>query len=293
MAPPSLTKADSDMTEIVDGGVSGSLVALEGTNFAANGHVFLSDVPSNIVSCPSPYTTVSAKSDGCGGTTTTAGCFVGFNAHEAKSRHVVPIGKLKGIRFMSIFRFKVWWTTHWVGSNGSDLENETQIVILDKSSDGGALNDSGRPYVLLLPLIEGPFRASLQAGQDDDIDICVESGSTKVAGDSFRSALYIHAGDDPYNLVKEAIKVARIHLGTFKLLKEKTPPGIVDKFGWCTWDAFYLSVHPQGVWEGVNGLVKGGCPPGLVLIDDGWQSISHDDDPVAEEGVNRTSAGEY
>ncbi|KAI8533658.1 hypothetical protein RHMOL_Rhmol10G0026300 [Rhododendron molle] len=292
MAPPSLTKADSDMTEIVDGGVCGSRVALEGTNFAANGHVFLSDVPSNIVSFPSPYATVSAKSACCSGTTTTAGCFVGFNAHEPKSRHVAPIGKLKGIRFMSIFRFKVWWTTHWVGSNGSDLENETQIVILDKSSDGGALDDSGRPYVLLLPLIEGRFRGSLQAGQDNNVDICVESGSTKVAGDSFRSALYIHAGDDPYNLVKEAIKVARIHLGTFKILKEKTPPGIVDKFGWCTWDAFYLTVQPQGVWEGVNGLVKGGCPPGLVLIDDGWQSISHDDDPVSEEGVNRTSAGE-
>lgn len=93
------------------------------------------------------------------------------------------------------------------------------------------------------------------------------------------------AGDDPYSLVKDAIKVARIHLGTFKLLEEKTPPGIVDKFGWCTWDAFYLTVHPQGVWEGVKGLVDGGCPPGLVLIDDGWQSICHDDDPITSEGM--------
>lgn len=93
------------------------------------------------------------------------------------------------------------------------------------------------------------------------------------------------AGDDPYSLVKDAIKVARIHLATFKLLEEKTPPGIVDKFGWCTWDAFYLTVHPQGVWEGVKGLVDGGCPPGFVLIDDGWQSICHDDDPITSEGM--------
>lgn len=69
--------------------------------------------------------------------------------------------------------------------------------------------------------------------------------------------------------------------------------GIVDKFGWCTWDAFYLKVHPRGVWEGVKGLVEGGCPPGMVLIDDGWQSICHDDDPVSDqEGMNRTAAGE-
>ncbi|CAI0455171.1 unnamed protein product [Linum tenue] len=86
--------------------------------------------------------------------------------------------------------------------------------------------------------------------------------------------------------------VVRAHLGTFKLLDEKDPPGIVDKFGWCTWDAFYLTVNPQGIWDGVKGLADGGCPPGLVLIDDGWQSISHDEDPVTKEGMNHTVAGE-
>ncbi|KAH0686989.1 hypothetical protein KY284_017542 [Solanum tuberosum] len=46
--------------------------------------------------------------------------------------------------------------------------------------------------------------------------------------------------------------------------------------------------------EGVKDLVEGGCPPGLVLIDDGWQSICHDDDPLTDdqEGINRTDAGE-
>lgn len=169
------------------------------------------------------------------------------------------------------------------------MEHETQLMILDK-------NDSlGRPYVMLLPIIEGPFRASLQPGFDDYVDLCVESGSTRVSRSRFRSCLYVHVGDDPYRLVKEAVRVIRVHLGTFKLLEEKTPPGIVDKFGWCTWDAFYLKVNPKGVWEGVKGLTEGGCPPGLVLIDDGWQSICHDDDdpnPNQEEGMNRTSAGE-
>ncbi|KAL6325328.1 hypothetical protein AAG906_023173 [Vitis piasezkii] len=268
---PSLSKGNSGIAEL-GGGYKQPLIALQGSDFVANGHRVLSDVPPNVVATPSPVTP--------------DGCFVGFDADEGKSRHVVSVGKLKGIRFMSIFRFKVWWTTHWVGDNGRDLENETQMVILDKS-------DSGRPYVLLLPIVEGPFRSSLQPGEDDSVDLCVESGSTKVSGGSYRSSLYMHAGDDPYSLVKEAMRVVRVHLGTFKLLEEKTPPGIVDKFGWCTWDAFYLKVHPQGVWEGVQGLVDGGCPPGLVLIDDGWQSIRHDDDPVTDqEGMNRTAAGE-
>ncbi|KAB5548358.1 hypothetical protein DKX38_011764 [Salix brachista] len=259
-------------------GNSQSLISLEGSNFAANGHVFLSDVPENITLTPSPYTGKSISSG--------AGSFVGFDSKESKDRHVVPIGKLRNIKFMSIFRFKVWWKTHWVGSNGRDLEHETQMVMLDKS------DDSGRPYVLLLPLLEGPFRASFQPGDDDNVDVCVESGSTQVCGAGFRSVVYMHGGDDPYILMKEAMKVVRMHLGTFKLLEEKTPPGIVDKFGWCAWDAFYLTVHPQGIWEGVKGLVEGGCPPGLVLIDDGWQSISHDEDPITEEGMNAAVAGE-
>ncbi|KAJ0113738.1 hypothetical protein Patl1_02805 [Pistacia atlantica] len=273
---PSLSKGNSDVTTLVDGH-NQSMVSLEGSKLMANGHMFLSDVPDNITVTPSPYTTDKSVSS--------FGSFVGFDTVQPSSHHVVPVGKLKNLRFMSIFRFKVWWTTHWVGSNGRDLEHETQIVILDKS-------DSGRPYVLLLPLVEGPFRASLQPGNDDNVDICVESGSTKVSAAAFRSVLYVHVGDDPFNLVKEAMKVVRLHLGTFKLLEEKTPPAIVDKFGWCTWDAFYLTVNPQGIMEGVKGLADGGCPPGLVLIDDGWQSISRDEDPITHEGVNQTIAGE-
>lgn len=266
---PTLFEIESDNTKMADGVHRTSTVTLVGSNFMANGHVILSDVPSDI-------TTSNVVS---------SGCFVGFDAKEASSRHVAPIGKLSGIRFMSIFRFKVWWTTHWVGSNGRDLEHETQMVMLEKS-------DSGRPYVLILPLLEGPFRASIQPGKDDFMDVCVESGSTKVSDSSFRSVIYMQAGYDPYVLVKKAMRVVQEHLGTFKLLEEKTPPGIIDKFGWCTWDAFYLTVHPQGVFDGVKGLVEGGCPPGLVLLDDGWQSISHDDDPIDSEGMNRTAAGE-
>nr|XP_043606916.1 probable galactinol--sucrose galactosyltransferase 5 [Erigeron canadensis] len=244
------------------------MVKLVGSNFRANGHSILSDVPLNV------NTTCCGEN--------ASGSFIGFDALEASSRHVVPIGKLSGIRFMSIFRFKLWWATHWVGSKGRDLEHETQMVMLENS-------DSGRPYVLILPLLEGPFRASIQPGKDDFMDVCVESGSTQVCDSFFKSVIYMQAGPDPYSLVKKAMKVVREHLETFRLLEEKTPPGIIDKFGWCTWDAFYLKVHPHGVMEGVKGLVEGGCPPGFVIIDDGWQSVACDDHLIDSEGINTTA----
>ncbi|KAH9605976.1 hypothetical protein KSS87_008434 [Heliosperma pusillum] len=251
-------------------------VTLDKTNIMVNNHVIFSDVPSNL-----DVDTSILDSNGL---------FVGFHVSKPESRHVVPLGQLKGIPFMSIFRFKVWWTTHWVGSNGRDLEHETQIMILNKLG----FADQGRPYVVIVPVIEGSFRASLQPGRVEDyIDVCVESGSTKVVGDMFQAVLYIKAGFDPFKLVKDAMGVIQAHLGTFNLLKDKHVPNIIDKFGWCTWDAFYLNVDPKGVWEGVKGLVENGSPPGFVLIDDGWQSICHDDDPVSDpQGMNRTTAGE-
>lgn len=175
---PVFNKADGTFKTLVDV----SDITLENSKFLVNDQIILSQVPDNISATPSPYTTGDKPVN------STPGCFVGFKANEAQSHHVVPIGKLKDIKFMSIFRFKVWWTTHWTGTNGKDLEHETQMVILDKS------DSLGRPYVLLLPLIEGPFRASLQPGKDDFVDVCVESGSSKVTGDSFHSVLYMHAG---------------------------------------------------------------------------------------------------
>lgn len=258
-------------------------IKLEGSTFLANGHPILTHVPPNITATPS--STPPRPHDNA-----TSGCFVGFDADEPRSRHVVSIGKLKGIRFTSIFRFKLWWSTHWSGTNGREVEHETQIMMLEKDID------KGRPYVLLLPLLEGSFRASLQPGLDDDddyVDMCMESGSTRVTESSFRNSLYIHVhNDDPYALVKEAVEVIREHMGlAFRVLEEKTQPGIVDKFGWCTWDAFYLKVHPQGVWEGVKGLVEGGCPPGFVIIDDGWQTFCRDDEETAVTVTGGKGAG--
>ncbi|XWS48200.1 hypothetical protein CRYUN_Cryun13aG0053300 [Craigia yunnanensis] len=247
-----LSRKALDAMRLLDGQVPTS-ITLAGTNFLANGHPILTQVPSNIVPTPSPFSFPGPDKTK---NNTADGCFVGFGVEEASSRHVVPLGKLSGITFMSIF------------------------------------SDLGRPYVILIPLIEGSFGSSLQPGIDDNVDICVESGSTKVCGSSFRSCVYMHVGEDPYSLVKEAMNVARVHLGTFRLLHEKSPPDIVDKFGWCTWDAFYRSVSPKGVWDGVKALQQAGCPPGMVIIDDGWQSVCLDDDPIEKEGTDRAAAGE-
>ncbi|KAG8383919.1 hypothetical protein BUALT_Bualt04G0064100 [Buddleja alternifolia] len=112
---------------------------------------------------------------------------------------------------------------------------ETQLIILQLPE----LNS----YVLILPLIEGKFRSAIHPGSNGEVVLCVESGSTKVMEKSFTCCAYFHVGNNPYDLMRDAISVVRVHLGTFRLLEEKNPPKIIDSFGWCTWDAFYLTVQ--------------------------------------------------
>ena len=171
----------------------------------------------------------------------------------------------------------------WVGNSGSDLQMETQWVILNVPE----INS----YVVIIPIIEGSFRYALHPGTDGQVLICAESGSTHVKTSSFDAIAYVHVSDNPYKLMKEAYAATRVHLNTFRLLEEKPVTHLVDKFGWCTWDAFYLTVDPVGIWNGVNDFVEGGISPRFLIIDDGWQSINKDGEDPTRDAKNLVLGG--
>lgn len=212
------------------------------------------------------------------------GGFLGFFQEQPSDRLMNSLGQFTGRDFLSIFRFKTWWSTQWVGNSGSDLQMETQWVLLDVPEI--------KSFVIIIPIIEGSFRSALHPGSDGHVMICAESGSTQVKASNFNAIAYINVSENPYNLMKEAFSALRVHLNTFRLLEEKTPPNLVDKFGWCTWDAFYLTVDPVGVWHGVNDFAQGGVAPRFIIIDDGWQSINLDRDDPNEDAKNQVMGGE-
>ncbi|KAG8383920.1 hypothetical protein BUALT_Bualt04G0064200 [Buddleja alternifolia] len=45
----------------------------------------------------------------------------------------------------------------------------------------------------------------------------------KSDGKIFHCGAYFHVGNNPYDLMRDAISVVRVHLGTFRLLEEKNP----------------------------------------------------------------------
>nr|XP_009769544.1 PREDICTED: probable galactinol--sucrose galactosyltransferase 6 [Nicotiana sylvestris] len=230
----------------------------------------LTNVPDNVI-------TTSGAASG-----PVEGVFIGAEFDQENSRHVVPLGKLQDVKFLSCFRFKLWWMAQKMGDKGSEIPLETQFLLVetkdgsDLGSDNNNNNDNNIVYAVFLPLIEGSFRAVLQGNPEDELELCLESGDKDTVGSAFNQAVYVHAGCDPFIVITEAIRAVKLHLKTFRQRHEKKLPGIVDYFGWCTWDAFYQEVTQEGVEAGLESLTAGGVPPKFVIIDDGWQSVGAD-----------------
>ncbi|KAK6260343.1 Glycosyl hydrolases 36 - like 1 [Theobroma cacao] len=263
---------------------------LSNGKLSVKGFPLLYDVPSNVTFTPFSSICDSSKSDAPlpllqrVQALSHEGGFLGFSKDESSDGMMNSLGRFTNRNFLSVFRFKTWWSTQWVGTSGSDLQMETQWVVLDVPEI--------RSYVIIIPIIEGGFRSALCPGNDGHVMIFAESGSTQVKASSFNSIAYVHVSKNPFNLMKEAFSAIRVHLNTFKLLEEKNVPSIIDKFGWCTWDAFYLTVEPAGVWQGVKEFAEGGVSPRFIIIDDGWQSINHDSDNPNEDAKNLVLGGE-
>lgn len=209
------------------------------------------------------------------------GVFLGAVFDEKNSRHVVSLGDLRDVRFLACFRFKLWWMAQKMGDQGRDIPLETQFLLVE-TKDGSHIEPDQIVYTVFLPLIEGPFRSCLQGNSRDELELCLESGDVETTSDEFTHSVYISAGTDPFKTITEAIAAVKSHLKTFRQRHEKKLPGIVDYFGWCTWDAFYQEVTQEGVEAGLGSLTAGGTPPKFVIIDDGWQPVGSDPEKKSE-----------
>lgn len=249
----------------------------------------LTNVPENVVATSSAAATGSAE-----------GVFLGAVFDAESSRHVISLGTLRDVRFLACFRFKLWWMAQKMGDRGGDIPLETQFLLIE-TKDGSPLEsdlhggDDGNKvvYTVFLPLVEGPFKACLQgsAAGDDGLELCLESGDVAATASAFAHSVYVSSGTDPFATIHDALTAVKLQLGTFKLRNEKKLPGIVDYFGWCTWDAFYQEVTQEGVEAGLESLKAGGAPPKFVIIDDGWQSTETDPHKKLEKEAEQEVLG--
>uniref|UniRef100_A0A0E0PAM0 galactinol--sucrose galactosyltransferase n=1 Tax=Oryza rufipogon TaxID=4529 RepID=A0A0E0PAM0_ORYRU len=194
-----------------------------------------------------------------------------------------PSVALRRPAWLSLFRFKIWWMIPTVGEDAAGVPAETQMLLLESRSEAGAAL-----YALMLPVLDGGFRASLQGSPENELQFCFESGDPEVQTLEAVDAVFINSGDNPFKLMKESIKMLSKIKGTFSHIEDKEIPANLDWFGWCTWDAFYKSVNPVGIEEGLKSLCEGGAPPRFLIIDDGWQETVNGFKEVDEAFIEQT-----
>ncbi|XWS47860.1 hypothetical protein CRYUN_Cryun13aG0021700 [Craigia yunnanensis] len=243
------------------------------------GKVVLTEVPNNII--------VSQASSGS--------AFLGATSAIPNSRHVFTLGVLERYKLLCLFRFKIWWMIPRYGKSGSEIPLETQLLLLEvreeSAVDDGISSDSAAEntfYILFLPVLDGEFRTSLQGTHANELQFCVESGDANVQISQILEPVFVNSGDNPFQLIKNSIKILEKHKGTFSHIENKKIPAHLDWFGWCTWDAFYTEVNPQSIKEGLESFLDGGCSPKFLIIDDGWQDTLNEFRKEGEQLIEGT-----
>ncbi|XP_076935176.1 putative galactinol--sucrose galactosyltransferase 1 [Bidens hawaiensis] len=222
------------------------------------------------------------------------GAFIGVRSERTGSRMVFPVGKLEGLRFMCVFRFKLWWMTQRMGNCGQEIPTETQFLIVETSEgshfgEDNEVDDGSHQsalYTVFLPILEGDFRAVIQGNSNNELEICLESGDPAVKDFEGSHLVFVAAGPDPFDVITNAVKSVERHLQTFSHRERKKMPDMLNWFGWCTWDAFYTDVTSEGVKQGLESFHKGVISPKFVIIDDGWQSVDMDPTSVEAKADN-------
>ncbi|KAJ8431417.1 hypothetical protein Cgig2_004449 [Carnegiea gigantea] len=256
------------------------VIQLQNGRLLVNGDVVFTNVPENVVVSPAP----------------SGAAFVGASSPTPSSRHVFSLGVFQGINFVSLFRYKIWWMIPRVGKSGSEVALETQMLLLEAKAESALLEGNSElssdhtTYILVLPVLEGPFRASLQGSASNMLQFCVESGDPDVETSKVSESVFILSGENPYELISDSIKILAAHKGTFSHVENKKMPVHLDWFGWCTWDAFYQDVNPEGIREGLESFSKGGCAPKFLIIDDGWQDTFNE---FRKEGEEHTEGTQF
>lgn len=173
--------------------------------------------------------------------------------------------KLKA--FTAIYREWVYFQKVKTGTKISDIPAETQWLLLKYEDD---------TYTIIVPLVDEPFRSALR-GENQELHIYCESGDDAIEGNRSLMAVYAN-GQNPYKMMEELSKEVCKLIPDCRRRESKKVPEFVNYFGWCTWDSFYDKVSAADVEAGLKNFKDGGFVPGLVILDDGWQSVECVDD---------------
>lgn len=192
--------------------------------------------------------------------------FATFTAQAGCDRHEQVLGLVpKAVRWTAMARTgSPYWMKPEFGTDLAKVPPETQLLLIELA---------GGQVALVAPLFDQGMRFTV-SWKDGSLRLIGESNDPAVRPAGGLAAA-VAVGRDPYALAAAAAAAVAKRLGTVSLRADKPLPEFVQRFGWCTWDAFYHDVTPAGIRDGLASLAEAGARPGFLIIDDGWQDYAH------------------
>ena len=193
------------------------------------------------------------------------GLFLAARPVRSTSRAAYSLGQIPRLRRYTVcHRYEPFWMKPAAGERLADVPAETQFLLAELT-DG--------EWLLVVPLIDDPWRFSLRGHADGRLELLGETGDPHLGAGS-GVGVFVAVGSEPFALLAAGARSVARRLGVERLRADKPVPGFVDTFGWCTWDAFYQEVSAEKLRSGLEQFRAGGITPRFVILDDGWQSVA-------------------
>lgn len=210
-------------------------------------------------------------------------CAVEFSLPLPTSTIPLPVAAF------SLYRINPFWLFPKLSATLQEMREETVFALYQ-------LTDSR--YVALLPMInpERGIRASL-FGRNKYVGIRLETGRSKPLRQEDVERLPVCVAgiaNEPYMAVMQCVKKAQGIVPEFcsrlqKLQsarwKEISTASMLNKMGFCTWDAFGHEVDVRKVKRALNWMKGEGVRVGYAIVDDGWQGGGGDGPEAEDDGL--------
>lgn len=165
----------------------------------------------------------------------------------------------------AIYQHKDWWIRPAFPAVFAEIPRRTQLLLLRGEAN----------YIAVLAVCGREYRADLSGMENG---ICVTAASNCSGRNAVSDLCLAYAwGENPYQCCEDAVSYALELTGrTAMLRRNRRFPAVFEKFGWCSWDAFYHKVSAEGICGKLAELKEKQVPVKWALIDDGWLNADYD-----------------
>jgi raffinose synthase len=128
-------------------------------------------------------------------------------------------------------------------------------------------------YAAMMPLVGEGFCSVIgRDGKYFEIKSVSKKDTPASAGDI--PIVAIAFGNDFYKMIEDLIDAVMAEMGLEdNLRRKKTFPAILEKVGWCSWNALGYDVTAEKLVAVAKGFYEQGFPLRFMLIDDGWLTV--------------------